>query len=96
MKYDRPDQKIELKDGSKKQIPGLLLNFDLGKEPAYDLGVDLDYHLFDNFSLNTFINYTRFKYRQTDTQKGYYEPNSKTSETKYGIGFRYTWKNLSL
>ncbi|CAL7960121.1 conserved exported hypothetical protein [Gammaproteobacteria bacterium] len=96
MKHDRKEREVELKGGGKTNIPGLLLDFNLGKESTYGLGVDLDYHLFDNFSLNTFINYTYFQYKQSDLQKGYYEPNSKTSETKFGIALRYTWKNIDL
>ena len=67
-------------------------DFTLGNKPIYTGGLELNYRVFDEFFLNGFASYTQFKYgRSPSYTDGVFEPDSKTSELKFGLGVRYSW-----
>lgn len=67
-------------------------NYKLGNKPTYEGGIELNYRLFDEFFLNSFVTYSQFKYGRSATQSDRtYEPDSDTREIKVGLGIRYSW-----
>jgi hypothetical protein len=71
------------------------LYYKLGNKPLYIIGLELNYEMTKNLFINTFVNYTYFKYGQSvdkySNKAGdtYYEPGSKTQEIKFGLGLRF-------
>jgi opacity protein-like surface antigen len=65
--------------------------YKLGNKPIYTGGLELNYKIFDEFFLNSFVSYTQFKYGRSSNPNPPFEPDSKTNELKAGLGIRYSW-----
>ena len=66
-------------------------SYKLGSKPIYEGGLEVNYKLYDEFFLNSFVTYSQFKYGRSATNSGSYEPDSNTREIKVGLGIRYSW-----
>jgi hypothetical protein len=63
---------------------------DLGDSTIYKLGFSGDYALSRSLHLTGGVEYTHFKYGQSDVYNGYLEPPSKTSNVTAKVGLGYT------